>query len=164
MLSKAVENLIRRAEAAGHSGERTTLEAMKALNKDMVERIPAWYVELLVNFPLAGLEIGWQADEPDDEDDGTAWVEWCDAAGMRSESLECYPGLAILEKGWINVASDAMSGGDPYFIPTDKGDDPPIFQVYHDVSDKAEVILAKGCRQVAASLSAFFLEAKLPTR
>jgi hypothetical protein len=161
-LHKAVEYLIHRAEAASQSGERTTAQVMRELNKDMGERIPAWYVELLVGYSLAGLEIGWQADDPNDDYDGVAWMQWSDPKNIRSESLECYPGLAILERGWINVASD-IGGSDPYFIPTDRGDDPPVFQVYHDVSDQADVILAEGCRQVAPSLSELFLKAKLPT-
>lgn len=160
-LSKAVANLMKRAKAAGQGGKPATAMAMKQLGKDMGDRIPPWYVELLVGYPLGGLEIGWQADKPDDDYDGIAWMEWSDPDNIRSESLECYPGLAILETGWINVASDSMGGGDPYFIPTDRGDNPPVFQVYHDVSDKAKVILAKACRQVAPSLSDLFLQAKL---
>ena len=160
-LTKAVAKLMERAKAAGQCGKPATAKAMTQLVKDMGDRIPSWYVELLVGYPLCGLEIGWQADEPGDDYDGIAWIQWSDPDNIRSESLECYPGLAILEKGWINVASDAMGGGDPCFIPTDQGDNPPVFQVYHDVSDKAEVILAKGCRQVAPSLSDLFLQAKL---
>lgn len=161
-LSKAVANLVTRAKAAGQNGERATAEAMEELVKDTGDRIPLWYVELLADNPICGLETGWQADEPDGDYDGIAWMVWSDPDNIRSESLECQPGLTILEKGWINVASDA-GGGDPYFIPTDQGDNPPVFQVYHDVSDQAEVILAKACRQVAPSLSELFLQAKLPS-
>ena len=160
-LSNAAAKLVARAEAAGQHGTLADAKVLKRLTHDTGERIPEWYVELLLRYPLCGLEIGWQADEPEGEYDGIAWMTWSDPNGIRSESLECYPGLAILERGWINVASDATGGGDPYFIPTQQGDDPPVFQVYHDVSDDADVILAKACRLVSPSLSQLFLQAIL---
>src|SRR5690242_5874722 len=86
-VSKAAKKLLERAKAAGQCGKRTTAETMSALNHEMGARIPAWYMELLVKFPLGGLEIGWQADEPDDDYDGVAWMEWCLPDGIRSESL-----------------------------------------------------------------------------
>jgi hypothetical protein len=158
-LMEAVVEVVERAKAAGKSGKCAEASTMNQLVNDTGGRIPRWYVELLVGYPLGGLEFGWQAEEPNDDYDGIDWLAWSDPDNIRSESLECYPGLAILEKGWINVASDSMGGGDPYFIPTDQGDDPPVYQVYHDASDKAEVILAEGCRLVAASLSALFQQA-----
>lgn len=81
---------------------------------------------------------------------------WSDAPGVRSESLECYPGLAVLRNGYLNVAYCSHGSGDSYFINVYEGDDPPIYQLYHDVSDQPEVILAEGRRVVAASLSEFF--------
>jgi hypothetical protein len=129
---------------------------MAGLNAEMNARIPAWYVELLTSIPICGLELEWQADVPDDEDDGIAWIEWCGVKGIRSESLECYPGRAILERGYINVASDSTGGGDPYFIPTDQEDDPPVYQVFHDMGDQADQILAEGRQLIAPSLSDFF--------
>ena len=146
-LSKAVAELVKRAAMTGKSGKLADAKSMEQLVQDSGKRIPAWYVELLVGFPLGGLEI--------------AWMEWSDPNNIRSESLECYPGLAILERGWINVASDSGGSGDPYFIPTDQGDNPPVFQVYHDVGDKAEVILAEACRLAAPSLSDLFRQAKV---
>ena len=160
-LSDAAGELIKRAKLVGKTGKPADRVALNQLVKDTGGRIPAWYVELLVGFPLAGLEIGWQSDYPTDGYDGIGWMLWNAPAGIRSESLECYPGLAILENGWINVASDSAGSGDPYFIPTDKGDDPPVFQIYHDIGEDAEVILAEGCRLVAPSLSELFQHAKL---
>jgi hypothetical protein len=112
--------------------------------------------ELLTAIPLGGLEIGWQAYEPKDDYDGVEWIELSDASGIRSESIECYPGLAILPAGYINIGSCSGGSGDPYFISVDEGDDPPVYQVYHDVGDTAEAILTEGRRCVASSLSLLF--------
>jgi hypothetical protein len=56
------------------------------------------------------------------------WLDWSNPWHMRGESLEAYPGIAILERGYINVAIDPGGGGNPYFIPTDEGEDPPLFR------------------------------------
>jgi hypothetical protein len=46
-------------------------------------------------------------------------------------------------------------------VPTYEGEDPPIYQVYHDTVADAKVQLAEHCRRVAPRLSQFFDEAVL---
>jgi len=72
------------------------------------------------------------------------------------ESIKNYPGLEIFKKGYICIASDSTGGGDPYFIDTNAGDNPPVYRVYHDVSDNLDEILAKGRQLVSNSLSELF--------
>ena len=43
----------------------------------------------------------------------------------------------------VNFGGDSGGGGDPYFLPVHEGDDPPLYQVYHDFGADAETILAK---------------------
>jgi hypothetical protein len=154
--------LVERAAAVGHTGKIADQELLAALVRDAKGHIPPWYAELITTIPLCGLELGWQAHEPADDYDGIEWMVWSDASNMRSESIECYPGLAILEHGYVNVASDPGGGGDPYFIAAGEGEDPPLYQVYHDVSDQGPEIIANGRSMVAESLSAFFRTALIP--
>lgn len=70
---------------------------------------------------------------------------------MRSEMLECYPGTAIREHGYICVAGCTLGSGDQYYICNSDGDDPPLYQIYHDVSDVAD-----GRAGVFPSLSELF--------
>ena len=123
-----------------------------------------WFVELLTTVPLAGLELGWHAQDPEPGFDGLAWMEWSDEKNIRSESIDCYPGLAILKQGYINVAFCTEGSGDPYFVCMEEGDDPPLYQVYHDVSDEPKIIISKGRQKVAAKLSEFFRDALLPAK
>lgn len=158
MDSKVFQEALSLAELArknGASGKVLDIQELKALNEEMRGQIPSWYIELMVKVPLANLEFGWQ---PDDDAEIQDFIEWSDIGGMRSESIQCYPGLAILDRGYINVGSDSF-GGNPYFIPNDRGEDPPIYQIYHDVSDNADEILQSGRREVASSLSRFFRDA-----
>jgi hypothetical protein len=157
----AAEELVRRAHAIGLVGTTIARGDMDQLVADTQGRIPLWMVDLFVSTPLSGLELGWQAYEPTVDFDGVAWLTMSDARGIRSESLECYPGLAILDRGFINIASCADGSGDPYFISADDGDDPSVYQVYHDISDQPDTILTEGRRRVAASLSEFFRSARV---
>ena len=91
-------------------------------------------------------------------------MQWSNTEQIRSESVDCYLGLAILEKVFINIVLELDQGGDPYFIPTEKGDNPPLDQVYHDVIDKAEEMIKNGLELVATSLSEFFSKASLRSK
>lgn len=151
---EASSQFVERAAAAGHIGRLADFDALTALNAEMGQRIPEWLISLITTVPLCGLEVDWRANDLD----GT--IDLADEKGIRSESMECYPGLAILERGFVNIGSDPCGSGDSYFIPTDRGDDPPVFQVFHDVSDQADEILSQGLFEVSPRLSDLFRMAK----
>ena len=88
-----------------------------------------------------------------------SWIHRSNTEQIKPESVDCYLGLAILEKVFINIVLELDQGEDPYCIPTEKKDNPPIDQVYHDVSDKAEAIIKNGLELVATSLPEFIREA-----
>ena len=69
------------------------------------------------------------------------------------------PGLAIRKLGYTCLAIDPTGGGDPYFMKTSEGDNPPVYQVYHDVSQIGSVIEQEGMKKIADSLSEFFEKA-----
>jgi len=76
-LHNAAKALVERAEKAGQS--RNTLAApdeLRQLNQELGGRLPGWYAELLASVPLCGLELGWQAGEPEDDFDGVEWLDW----------------------------------------------------------------------------------------
>jgi hypothetical protein len=160
-LRNAAESLVSRARARGRRGRTLTSDELQTLNRALDGVYPQWLADLLASVPLCGLELGWQAYPPESDFDGVEWLEWSDAAGVISESLECYPGLAILPAGFINIGSCSSGSGDPYFVSVHEGEDPPLYHVYHDVSDRAEVILNEGCLLVAPHLSEFLASALL---
>jgi hypothetical protein len=79
---------------------------------------------------------------------------------IYNETEQCYPGLAIRKLGYACLGIDPTGGGNPYFIKVSAGDNPPVYQVYHDVSRIGEEIEKRGMYQVADSLAAFFNNAK----
>ncbi len=156
----AAETLVDRAAARGMRGRTLTIDECKRLTIALPV-YPIWLLDLLSVVPLCGLELGWREFEPELDDDGVAWVRVSDAEGILWETLEGYPGLGILPAGYVNFGGDAGGGGDPYFVPVDEGDDPPLYQVYHDAGTVAESILTEGRKLVSSKLSEFFRVAVL---
>ena len=156
----AAEDLVARATARGIHGRTLTLEERQRVSSSL-SIYPAWLLDLLSHVPLCDLELGWQAFDPEPDYDGVNWVRVSDADGLLWESLEGYPGLGILPAGYVNFGGDADGGGDPYFLPVNEGDDPPLYQVYHDVGADTEIILTEGRRLVTPQLSEFFKTAIL---
>ncbi len=75
-----------------------------------------------------------------------------DANEIRSESIECYPGIAILERGFvisvvIRTAAGTHTSSQPTVVMTH-----PYFQVYHDVSDQADENLVSRLFEVSPSI------------
>lgn len=150
--------LVARALALGKKGRVIPADEMQEVIDELGGTYPTWLAELLTTVPICGLQIGWQASEADDD---ISWMEVSDGPGILSESRDAYPGLAILPAGFVNIAFCVMGSGDPYFISINEGDDPPLYQVYHDVSDQADAILAEGRVTVASRLSEFLATAKI---
>ena len=157
----AAEELVARAAALGLRGRTFTPEERQRVSSAL-SIYPVWLLDLLSEVPLVGLELGWQAFDPEPDYDGVNWLRVSDGDGLLWESMEGYPGLGILRAGYVNFGGDADGGGDPYFLPVNEGDDPPLYQVYHDVGADAETILAEGRQLVTARLSEFFKVAFLP--
>ena len=154
----AAEELVARAAAVGKKGRVLTDDEARSLMED-ISVYPQWLAELLKTVPLCGLEIGWQASEPEPKYSGVEWIVWSDASNVISETVECYPGLAILPAGYINIASECIPSGNPYFICIHDCENPPIYQIYHEFGDEAEVLLKDGRNTVSVSLSEFFRSA-----
>lgn len=155
----AAEELVARAAALGLEGRTLTADERSRMTAALPV-YPEWLLDLLSTVPLCGLRLGWQADDPRPDYDGVLWVEVSDAGGILSESLELYPGVGIQSAGYVNFGGGDGSG-DPYFLCAHEGDDPPLYQVYHDVGADAETILAQGRRLVSPTLSEFFRTAVL---
>ncbi len=147
-------------ERVSKVGRKATLEEINSINRDCNNIIPNWYAELLMKYPICGLELGWQQFEPEEDFDGINWMQWSKPEMMKSEMIEAYPGIAIYKHGYLNVATCSHGSGDPYFININEGENPRVLQVFHDVSEKFEIIVKEGIDIVAESLSEFFKKAK----
>jgi hypothetical protein len=146
------------AKSQSLGGRCETREAIDAFNAECGGIIPDWYCAIIARYPICGVELEWP--DPNNAEESVG-IEWMDVRNMRSEMLECYPGLAIRERGYTCIGGCTLGSGDQYYICNDDGDDPPVYQIYHDVSDVADEIIANGRIVVFERLSQLFDVARL---
>ncbi|CAH2215173.1 hypothetical protein [Tepidibacter aestuarii] len=121
--------------------------------------LPYWFIELTSQIPLIGTEFGFQEFEPEEDFDGISYMLWNDTNAMIEESMDYIPGCAIFESGFICIASCSLGSGDPFFIPINKGDNPPVFRVFHEFGENTDEILKEGMELVSERLSDLFKKA-----
>lgn len=154
-VSEAAHKLIQHQSNKGYQGSVDHKSAYVELNSLLTFELPDWLIELNTTLPLCGLEIEWKRN------DLNGLIEWANEDAIRVESLDCFPGIAILNRGFVNIGSDPYGTGDSYFIPTNKGNNPPVFQIYHDTSEDPDEILSSGLLEVSPRLSDLFQNAVL---
>jgi len=136
-------------------GRTATEEEINLLKHKFGSKLPDWYCFLISELPLIHMEIGWQADEPEDDYDGVQYIEILAPKDMIDESYNAYPGIPILNKGYICIGIDPSGSGDPYFINFNNPEY-PVFQIYHDSGDQPEEILSRGREKITDSLRELF--------
>ena len=146
-----------RARLHDHSfiSRTATKKEIALLDAQFGDRIPAWYHHLIAEVPLIHIEVGWQAYEPKDGYDGIAYVEIYQPRDMVYESFKAFPGISILERGYVCIGGDPIGSGDPYFVHFDV-DSSAVYRIFHDAGENPLQILTHGTIQVADSLADFF--------
>ena len=132
-------------------GEKEDGESFALVREELKSMLPNWYHEFLTEFPINGLIIDLNVDTDDERS-----IEFVGFDGMQDEFYDLYPGCAIGNLGYLCIGEDPTGGGDPYFINVSEGDNPPVYQIYHDVSDVGEEIIQEGREKIADQLSELF--------
>ncbi|WP_170169095.1 SMI1/KNR4 family protein [Mesobacillus subterraneus] len=158
-VENSVQKLLERAETEGKMGERCSFNQLNDLNKVFKNKLPEWLIQFYISTPICGLEIATKySDSKDDED--YLDMEFLNVKGIISEATEAYPGISLIAKGYLCIGHDALGTGDQIYISIDEGENPPVYQIYHDVSDHPDEILSAK-RIIANSLSELFNNAKV---
>jgi hypothetical protein len=154
-LHAAATALCERLRSAGADSFIATEEQCAALAASLGLLLPQWLSDLLQTYALCGAKLFWQAYPPEDDFDGLSYITLAHPERMAVESVELTPGFEILSLGFICIAADDDGIGDPYFIPS--GDeDPPVYQVRHEMDEEEHQIGPHPARLVARHLSEFF--------
>ncbi|MTB49771.1 SMI1/KNR4 family protein [Lewinella sp. W8] len=151
-LLAAIENFFNHPQQIKFEGEKEDENGFGSLPNELKAALPPWYVEFLTTFPINGLIIDFEVN-PDDERS----IEFVGFEGVQDEFYDLYPGCAIGQLGYICIGEDPTGSGDPYFINIHEGENPPVYQIYHDVSDVGEEIIQGGRDKVAGQLSELFV-------
>ena len=156
-LEDAVKRFLQRAQQAGMAGELADESEVKKVNEELGGIIPNWYIELVTTYPICALQFQWQAYPEEDDFDGRSSVFWSRPADILKESRDLYPGAGLIKDGYFNVACDEDGTGDPYFINSNEGNNPPLYEVYHErVKDPETQVGEFDGRKASERLSAFF--------
>ncbi len=136
-------------------------DMLDSLNSEISNVIPEWFKELITKTPIANLEIGWQAFDPDDKFDGVEWITILDINLLKEINLNSYPGNLIYPLGYFTFGYGSSWAGNCFIIKTDEGFDPPVYEIWHDVahdieSMKIEIEENNALRKVSNSFSEFF--------
>ncbi len=158
---EAVEGLMARLDRGGEQVDREVLERLKSAPG---ARVPDWLIDLLVEFPLAGVQIGVRVtDSFAGFSDQPVMFELGDASLIEELNTESYPGMYLFPRGYVALGCGVEWAGDVLVMAT-TSDDPPVYQVWHDVSDDPEELeravlsQARGTRLISPTLSQLFSE------
>jgi len=162
-LSAALTDFVSRFNSTNLNGQLISQTDAQALNLKLGQILPNWFVEMLTKYPVAGAQIEYPFYEPDGDYDGCLSIGIAKPQDILNETLECYPGLAIKDLGYFCIGLDLTGSGDQFFTTNKKGDDPPVYMAYHDVSDIGQEIEEHGMEKIANSFSDFFTKAKPST-
>lgn len=155
----AVDGLMRRIE---RPGTRVEPEELRAIRDHVDGCLPAWFVALVSEFPLAGIRIGVRVtDAFAGLDDEPVMFEWGDAALMQELNLHSYPGMYLFPRAYLAVACGVERAGNILVMET-RSVDPALYEVWHDIShDPTELehairAGAPGTRLISSTLSGLF--------
>jgi hypothetical protein len=92
--------------------------------------MPPYWKSFIDKHGLVGREISVPADA--DASGVGAEIEILDEQVSAAEQNEFYPGIAVLNAGFVPVGGCSFATGDPYFICTRDGEGGPLYRIYHD--------------------------------
>lgn len=129
------EHLLRRLPSHGTPADA---KALVGLTTPDGVHLPRWLIELLSEFPLAGIQIGVTVtDEFGGLHDEPVMFELGDAALIEELNTDSYPGVYLFPRGYVVIGCGIEWAGDVLVLATNSND-PPAYQVWHDVSHDPE--------------------------
>ena len=152
-------------ERSSTEGKTASVGSLNDLNAKLGGLIPNWYFELITTLPICNLELGWQRSEPEDDFDGIEGVQILDVDLLDEINCDSYPGIYLTPARYLVIGYGSSWAGNCFVIPTDQGEDPPLYEVWHDVAQNTEdlirAIQSGQCSKVAERLSEFMNTAKI---
>ena len=94
--------------------------------------VPEYWKSFVMQHPLVGtdVEFPWPGEE-----ELTAVIEILDGDGIEHEARDAYPGIGVLQDGFVPVGTCSIGTGDPYFINVNDGPAGPLYKINHASAD-----------------------------
>lgn len=159
MTSLSVEEVLKRRETELRGRTITAQEVAELTASVSGELLPAYLLDWLRSYPLVGTEFSLSEDE--DESGLGVEMRWLSPAQLISETIEAYPGIPAGAVGYLPVGICLVGSGDPYFLKTGSGDDPPLVRIPHEAAGSVDYLDVSLIEQVSLRLSDFLRKAEL---
>ena len=91
---------------------------------------PSLYREFVTERGLIGAAI--EVPESEDLSGAGAWIEVLDEAGAEVEASDFFPGLVVIEDGFVPIGGCQLGSGDQYFLNVRDPQPGPVYRIYHD--------------------------------
>lgn len=130
-------------------GQRTDKEEFDKLDKKVLKNLPDWYRKILIDYPLAGLEIGIPNDFGDEELIGKPLEElplmgltFIPVKRIEYSALNLFPDHELIDLNHIRIAEDKFGTQEGIYINS-KEDNPSIKLVFHDLGETGKEVLSE---------------------
>lgn len=140
------------------NGRKITKQESNDLIKVFKEKIPKWFIEILLNFSITECEFN-LSEEQDESGLGVS-LKWMTPAQIISEATEVYPGIPAAILGYIPIGM-CMDGSGDYYYMQFKNADPPLVRIPHEAVDRNEKLIEQQIEIVSPNLSQFLEIAEL---
>lgn len=154
MKSQYIEGFFEKFKKDIHTGRLTNAQEFNSISKYVENRIPIWYKDLLLSYPIAGLEIGVPSDfgqpflqDIKKEDLPLMRIRFYDLREVEKEATNFYPGIDLIKKGvfdrkyFIPIALDEESTLESLFISNKKN--PKVRLIIHDLGESKKELIKR---------------------
>lgn len=133
--------------ASRQLGQRTDMKEFDKLDKKVLNNLPDWYRRILIDYPLAGLEIGIPNDFGDEELVGKPMEElplmgltFLSVERIEYCTLKLFPDYELIDLNHIRIAEDEFGTQEGIYINS-KESDPSVRLIFHDFGETGKEVL-----------------------
>nr|WP_159063635.1 hypothetical protein [Thaumasiovibrio occultus] len=123
---------------AQKEGSCLSRESLSCVNSQLGGVLPQWYLTLVATLPIVGVELAWLAYPDEEGEDQLEWFEFADADLLVELNLATYPGELLRQLGYVVFAFGVNNAGNCYAFSITDGDDPAVYEVWHDAAQTIE--------------------------
>jgi hypothetical protein len=146
-LRKLIEKYLIDNPTSKNEGQLTNKSEFEKVDKKVLKCIPSWYSDILISYPLVGLEVGIPNDFGDKELLGKPLHElplmgltFISVGRIEYCSLNLFPDHKLIDLGHIRIAEDKFGTQEGIYIDI-KEDNPSIKLVWHDLGETGKEVL-----------------------
>ena len=128
------EEVFKFLQATNQNGSCMSHKELLSVNSAINNVMPNWYIDFASSVPISGIEIDWQAYEPEEDFDGIETIQIVDEAMLKELNIDCYPGCYLNQMGYFVFGYGATNAGNCFAFHNDSKVDPGIYEVWHDAA------------------------------